>query len=126
MENRNRMSPDRRTFLTQTAGALAAVALWPEDTFAEPRVRERPGKVAVIGLGVQGRDILDQIAKIGAISVGAVCDVISSRVQSGLDRAAGAEGFTDYREMLSKRTDIDAVFIATPTHLHKDIVVAAT
>jgi predicted dehydrogenase len=117
---------DRRTFIARSAaigaGALAGFALLPELTFAEPVIRARPGKVAVIGIGPQGRDILDQILKIGAVEVGAVCDVIPSRVQAGRDRAAAAEGFADYREMLAKRADIDAVFIATPTHLHRQIV----
>jgi predicted dehydrogenase len=112
---------DRRTFIAQTAGALAAIALWPDASFAEPVIAARPAKVGVIGLGTQGREILDQILKIGAVDVGGVCDVIPSRVQGGRDRAAGAEGYTDHVELL-KRTDIDAVFIATPTHLHKAIV----
>lgn len=122
----NSHNPDRRTFIAQTAGALAGIALWPDASFATPVVRERPGKVAVIGIGRQGRDILDQMLKIGAVGVGAVCDVIPSRVQLGRDRAAGAEGFTDYRELLSKRADIDTIIISTPTHLHKQIVIDAT
>ncbi len=117
---------DRRTFIAQGAGALAAIALWPDTAFASPIIGERARKVAVIGIGRQGREILDQILKIGAVEVAAVCDVMPTRVKAGQDRAAGAEGFADYRELLSKRTDIDAILIATPTHLHKQIVLDAT
>src|SRR3954468_4012474 len=122
MEKFHRMSPDRRTFISQSAGALAAFALLPDEMFAAPVLNERPGKVALIGAGAQGRDILDQIMKLGAVNVGAVCDVVPARVQSALEHAAGAEGFADYKEMLAKHPEIDAVFIATPTHLHKQIV----
>jgi predicted dehydrogenase len=120
------MNPtDRRTFLAQSAGALAGIALWPDTGFAAPVLRDRARKVAVIGVGRQGRDILDQILKLGAVEVGAVCDVLPSRVKAGQDRASGAEGFADYRELLAKRSDIEAVIIATPTHLHRQIVLDA-
>jgi predicted dehydrogenase len=36
-----------------------------------------------------------------------------------------AKRYTDYREMLDKQKDIDAVFIATPDHMHAHIALAA-
>jgi predicted dehydrogenase len=112
----------RRTFIAQTAGSMAAIALFPEHAFSAPIIRDRLRKVAVIGVGAQGRDIIEQILKLGSVEVAAVCDVMPTRVKAGQDRAAGAEGFTDYRELFAKRTDIEAILIATPTHLHTQIV----
>ncbi|MEO5510081.1 MAG: Gfo/Idh/MocA family oxidoreductase [Longimicrobiales bacterium] len=113
---------DRRTFIAQTAGSMAAIALFPEYVFSAPIIGERLRKVAVIGVGAQGRDIIEQIMKLGSVEVAAVCDVLPTRVKAGQDRAAGAEGFADYRDIFGKRTDIEAVLIATPTHLHTQIV----
>jgi predicted dehydrogenase len=78
--------------------------------------------MAVIGAGRQGRAILDELQKIDAVDVAAVCDVIPGRVASGIERAPGAAGFADHRALLDARADIEAVIVATPTHLHRAIV----
>jgi predicted dehydrogenase len=82
-----------------------------------------PMNVALIGCGRQGRAILGELLKVEGAKIVAVCDSSDSRMQGGLRRVEGAEGFTDHKQMLDKRKDIQAVIIATPTHLHKDIVI---
>jgi len=117
---------DRRSFLTHAAGALSALALMPEVLPGSPgAVRGRAAMpVGIIGVGRQGRAIMAELQKMDAVTVAAVCDSDQSRLESGLRRAAGAQGFSDYRELLEKK-EIGAVFIATPTHLHKDIAIDA-
>ena len=115
---------DRRTFLAQGAGALAAVALAPDFIAAAPRRRGRASKVALIGAGRRGREILDELRKLEAVEVGAICDIVPARVASGIERAPGAAGFAEHAALL-ERADIEAVIVATPTHLHRDIVVDA-
>ena len=119
------MSKDRRTFIAQTAGALAAVALVPDLSFGVPARDGAARKVAVIGIGRQGRAIIDELRKLDAIEVAAVCDNVPVRLKAGTERAPGAEAFAEWRELLSKRTDIEAIIIATPTHVHREIAVAA-
>lgn len=119
------MSSDRRSFIAQTAGALAGFALLPEIGAAAPARRGAARKVAVIGIGRQGRAILDELRKIDAVEIAAVCDILPTRVKTGIERAPGAEGFADFNELLRKRADVEAVFVATPTHLHRDVVMAA-
>jgi len=41
------------------------------------------------------------------------------------ERLPGAKRYQDYREMLDKQKDIDAVVIATPDHMHATIALAA-
>jgi predicted dehydrogenase len=111
----------RRDFLIHSAGALAAFSLVPEAVPAMPR-RAQATKVAVIGTGRQGRAILDELTKIDAVEVAAVCDVIPARVTNAIERAPGATGFADHRALLDGRSDVRAIVIATPTHAHRQIV----
>jgi predicted dehydrogenase len=116
---------DRRTFLRATA-AGASLALTPEvlRAAALPRASE-PLDVALVGSGRQGRAILGELAKIENVRVAGVCDVLDSRVKSGQRRVPGAEGFASFEAMASKLKSLDAVFIATPTHAHRELALAA-
>lgn len=116
---------ERREFLTQAAGALAAMAIMPDVLPAAPVARGAALPVAIIGVGRQGGAILGELSKLEAVSVAAVCDTEQSRVDRGLRRVSGAEGFTDYRALLDKKKDVQAIIIATPTHQHKDLALAA-
>lgn len=111
---------DRRSFMVQSAGAVVGMALLPDLTFAAPR-QSAKRSVAVIGAGRQGRAIMGELQKIEGITVAALCDVDASRLRSGLRRVRGAKGHDDHRKLLDGEKDIDAVFVATPTHTHKDV-----
>ncbi|MDY7110202.1 MAG: Gfo/Idh/MocA family oxidoreductase [Planctomycetota bacterium] len=116
---------DRRSFLARAGGAVA-LGFLPEFATAAPRPQDGPLPVAVIGVGRQGRSILGELQKMeDTATVVAICDSDDRRLRSGARRAPGAEAFGDHRAMLEKRRDVEAVFIATPTHLHRDIAVDA-
>jgi len=112
--------PSRRTFITQAAGALAGYAILPEYAHARARPR-RAARVAVIGIGRQGRRIIAELQKIEGVEIAAVCDVVEGRATIGTQRAPGAAPFTDHRALLES-AGIDAVLVATPTHRHLQIV----
>ncbi len=116
---------DRRTFFKHTAGTLAAAAFLPDLTLAAMPRGAAQVPIGVIGVGRQGRAAIGELQKFEQAKIVALCDVEDSRLQSGLRRASGTEGFADYRQMLDTRKEIEAVVIATPTHLHKEIAVAA-
>lgn len=117
---------DRREFMAQAAGMVAAMGLMPERLPAALRAPSgEPLPVALIGAGRQGRAMLVELAKIEAVRVAAVCDTDERRVDAAARRAGGAEGFTDHRALLDKRKDVAAVLIATPTHLHRGIALDA-
>ena len=118
------MNIDRRSFVSQAAGTLAALSLIPEALPAPVRRVGAPLPIALIGMGRQGRQvILPELAKIDAVKVVAVCDNDSSRLEAGVSRAPGAQGFASHKELLDKAKDVKAVILATPTHLHKDIAI---
>lgn len=88
-------------------------------------------KVAVIGLGTRGKDIVNEIPQvqvehvaepIGAVA--AICDTYPAAVRRAAKLAPEAKQVADYQAILDDK-DIQAVIIATPTHLHKEPVLAA-
>lgn len=118
------MNNSRREFFAQTAGALAAVTLLPSAAWAAPATRGAARKFGVIGLGRQGRAILDELRKLDVVDVTAICDVAPARLRSGGERAPRAAAYADYRELLANHADIEAIVIATPTHQHRELVEA--
>ena len=125
----------RRRFLTRTAVAGSAALLLPSwSAFASPANRITLG---FIGLGVQGRGLMDGFLRQEGTQVVAVCDVDTNRREEGgrivdayyaqqTDRpqGKGCWKFEDFRALLA-RPEIDAVVIATPDHWHALIAIAA-
>jgi len=111
---------DRRSFLGQAAGGMAAVALVPSlSAFGSVRF-DGELRVGVVGVGRQGRTLMGELGKIPGVVVSAVCDVDERRLGSGLRRASGAEGFATVGAMLESGK-VDAVAVATPTHTHREV-----
>lgn len=78
-------------------------------------------KVAVIGLGAWGREIVNTLMRLPQAEVAAVCDNYAAFLKRGGALAPSAKAVADYKEILGDK-DIAAVVIATPTHLHKQVV----
>ncbi len=78
--------------------------------------------IAGIGIGGQGAGVLRDMA---SESIVALCDVDSKKAAGTFNAFPKAERFRDYRDLLAKRKDIDAVMIATPDHMHAPITLAA-
>ena len=87
-----------------------------------------PVKFGIIGTGPQGREIMASLAKIkeGKAQVVSYCDTYKApALQKKAAAIAPAATFTeDYRRILEDKT-IQAVFVATPSHLHRQIVLDA-
>ncbi len=111
---------DRREFVVQTAGALAAVALVPKLGLGSFTLAE-PMRVGVIGLGRQGRAIIAELSGIEGVTITSICDTDERRLKSGSRRARGAATTADAAAIFDDPS-IDAVCIATPTHLHRALV----
>lgn len=114
---------DRRSFLGAAAGSLAAMAILPDLAPAAPRAGE-PISVGVIGLGRQGLAALAELQKLDACRIAALCDLEEARIVRATRRVQGAQTATDYRALLDNKS-IGAIVVATPTHLHRDIAIAA-
>ncbi len=79
-------------------------------------------QVAIVGLGVQGRVLLDAMLGIPGLNFRAVCDIWSFSRTYGQNRLGKAgfkvEAYSDIEDMLAKEKNLDAVIIATPDFWH--------
>ncbi|MBI3909325.1 MAG: Gfo/Idh/MocA family oxidoreductase, partial [Armatimonadetes bacterium] len=121
MSDRDNLS--RRDFLRE-AGSLTLVMALTPDRAAAPASAGPPVPCAVIGTGQHGREILSRLSRLGNAPVVAICDVDQINLNRGRQAAPGAATFTDYRPLLETQRDVQAVFVATPTHTHRPIVTA--
>jgi predicted dehydrogenase len=118
---------DRRHFLKTTAGTLSLLlsrqGLSSAQTPAAPAPAGPPVTFGVIGLGPWGRDIVAALGRIPQARVGMLCDVYAPFLKRAASGAPQATPVTDWRRVLE--APVDAVIVATPTTLHREIAVAA-
>lgn len=75
--------------------------------------------LAAIGAGGKGRSDIKNASVNGRERVVALCDVhFSGSASASVEAFPNAKLYADYREMLDKEKDIDAVTISTPDHVH--------
>src|SRR5258706_10920265 len=99
--------------------ATSASASSEEDKYAGP-----PVNCGIIGCGVWGRKIAETLATLPNAPVVAVSDTYEPFMRRSKEVAPKAQDYTDYRKLLESK-DVKAVFVATPTHQHKQIVLDA-
>ena len=129
---RAKVRTNRRNFLHSAAVAGAGLAL-----SHGPSARANNGRkpddinVALLGAGAEGQVLMNTILKIenSGIRFKAVCDIWKEFNQK---RAVGilkayrhpVNSYVDYRDMLAKEKDLDAVIIATPDFWHAPHTIA--
>ena len=130
-ENESISGFNRRDFLRGGSFAALATLMGGVQLVAQTNAAEAPAgdpasrtKVAVIGLGAWGREILDQLARLPQADVAAICDNYPAFLRRAATKAPNAKPTEDYRTILAD-AEIKAVIVATPTHLHKEITLAA-
>ncbi|MDR7130021.1 putative dehydrogenase [Algoriphagus sp. 4150] len=75
--------------------------------------------LAAIGAGGKGASDIRNASVNGRERVTALCDVdFSGSAKASVERFPDAKRYADFREMLDKEKDIDAVTISTPDHVH--------
>lgn len=113
---------NRRTFLQSTAvtgaGLLASRLARAQEKQAAPATTAASKvNVAAIGVGGKGWSGIKGLQRAGA-NIVAICDIDQTQVDRGHAEWPKAAMFSDFREMLEKQKDIDAVIVSTPDHTH--------
>lgn len=80
-------------------------------------------KVGVVGAVGRGGSFSEGFKACGA-RIHAVCDINAGSIEEARKNLGAVEAYTDYEAMLEK-SDIDAVVIGTPMHLHVPMGIAA-
>lgn len=125
---------NRRDFIRKSAvtGAGAGMALGMRNnamasTIEYDRDDSPNGRITIgfIGVGARAHQVMNNVLKMPGFEVVAMCDAYTGRIERAQERTGGkAKVFRDHRELLAA-PGIDAVYIGTPDHWHKDHAIAA-
>jgi predicted dehydrogenase len=83
-----------------------------------------PLNCAVIGCGQWGREILTNLSRVPKSQIVGICDTYGPYLNRAQTLAPKARKYPKYADLLAEK-EIQAVIVATPTHLHKQIVLDA-
>jgi predicted dehydrogenase len=116
----------RRRFL-QTTTAAAGAAAWT--ALSRSRVWGANERLRIASVGVNGKGWSDHtsIAASPHVEIVAICDVDEGADHLGkaAKQYPHARRFTDWRRLLDRPQDLDAVIVSTPDHMHAPIALPA-
>jgi predicted dehydrogenase len=126
---------NRREFIRNTSLSSLMVMMGGTLLQAEDAKKEEPKDTgystvgapvacAVIGCGAWGREIIQTLALLKNAPVVAICDTYKAYLNRAKEFVPHAALEEDYQKVLAMK-EVQAVIVATPTHLHKEIVIAA-
>jgi 2-desacetyl-2-hydroxyethyl bacteriochlorophyllide A dehydrogenase len=114
------------TAQTDSVVAPPPLTVAPPPTHARPATKHAavaPLKLGIVGLGAIGQEHARQASKAALVDVVALYDT-NQKVSNQLATKLSATSYRSYEELLD-RPDIEAVLLAVPNYLHKDMAVQA-
>ena len=114
----------RRDFLGGVATAVAAFTIVPRHVLGGPGNTPPSEKLNIAGIGVGGQG-KSNVRACRRENIVALCDVDGKYAAKTFDRYPKAKKYRDFRRMLEKQKDIEAVIVATPDHTHAVISMMA-
>jgi len=119
----------RRDFIRSSAGVAVGIAASRVALGGEGRPDGGDINIAMVGVGSQGRIITtNSCLKIPGVRFKAICDIwghnqeYASNILKAYKQPVNV--YVDYREMLDREKDLDAVFVATPDWKHAEHAIA--
>ena len=116
----------RKDFLSTSAAAAAGFFVVPRHVLGGPGYKAPSDRlnIACIGVGGMGASNTESLAKLGE-NIYALCDVDEDYAAETFDAYPKAKKYIDFREMLDKEKEIDAVVVGTPDNTHAAIAIHA-
>jgi predicted dehydrogenase len=122
---------NRRSFLAAAGASIVATSLaraqdLPGDEPADLAGGDvEPVRVAVIGTGGRGSDLIRRITTIEGANLVAICDDYAPHLKAAGEFAGkGARPYSDYRKMIDEAKP-QAVIVAVPLYLHAPVSIDA-
>ena len=109
----------RRKFIGQMATGLAGTLATGSVLGANDRIQ-----IGLIGAGYRGMQLVREAITLPNAEVVAFADIYTKRLDDAKKVVPGAKTYLDHRYLLDDKS-IDAVFIATPQHLHAEHFIAS-
>ncbi len=109
----------RRNFIGNVATGLAGTLATGRVLGANERIR-----IGIIGVGDRGTQLAREVIACPGTELSAFADIYTRRLEDAAKLAPAARTYSDYRQLLDDPA-LDAVFIATPQHLHAEPFIAA-
>jgi predicted dehydrogenase len=117
MNKKSDFNVSRRNFIGTTAAAAAGIAIVPSQAVAGLGHPAPSDKLNIAGIGIGGKGKVN-LRNMPGQNIVALCDVDWDYSKKVFDEYPKAKKYKDFRKMLEKQKDIDAVVIATPDHTH--------
>lgn len=117
MKEKSNIHLSRRKFLGTTATAVAGFTVVPREAVSGLGHLAPSDKLNIAGIGIGGKGKVNLRNMMGQ-NIVALCDVDWNYAGTVFEAYPKARKWKDFREMLDKQKDIDAVVIATPDHTH--------
>ena len=119
MEKLSHNLVSRRKFISTTTVALAGFSIVPANAVSGLGHIAPSDKLNIAGVGIGGMGKVNLANVSKTENIVALCDIDWDGQASGVFKTyPDAKMYKDYRVMLDKQKDIDAVIIATPDHTH--------
>lgn len=120
----------RRQFVQSAAAVGAALAMNPA-TWAQEAAERSGAKdelaIAMVGVGSQGRNLLNNCLKIDGVRFVSICDIwkyhqtYAANILKKYDQPVTV--YDDHREMLAKEKNLAAVIVGTPDWKHHEVTI---
>ena len=116
----------RRDFLKKSVLAASSFYIVPRHVIGKGFIAPSD-KLNLAGVGCGGKGIVDLngIWDNGRNNIVALCDIDFDNAKEGVTKWPKANKYKDFREMLDKEKDIDAITVTTPDHTHYVVAMAA-
>ena len=118
------MTPAKTTRRRFLQAASAAVIVAPRHVLGGPARTPPSERLTIAGIGVGGMGA-SNLRNLESERIVALCDVDHAYAAHTFKRYPKARVYKDFRRLLDRQKDFDAVVVATPDHTHAVISMAA-
>ncbi len=115
---------NRRDFVKQSALATPVFMFAPTHVLGREGSKAPSDKLAIVAIGVGGRGG-HNLGQFDDEKILALCDVDEERAAKSFNKHEKLPKYQDFRDMLDKEKNYDAVVVSTPDHTHAVAAMAA-